>query len=246
MLDLAGLDQRQRLVELVERAEAAGEDHEALRRADEADLARVEVVERVADVEVRVRRLLVRQLDVEADREAVAFLRAAVRALHHAAAAAGDDRPAALGEALADRARRLVRRAAFVHARRAEQRDGRPVDQRDLLEAGAELGGDLLDRRVDVERRRVVEDLAVVGHRRCCGTCDATMPRISIAAVREVERVDASASVAAAAEAQEARRPPDRAAVEDPERDQVEQVQEEAEVRERVRAGRSRATARAR
>ena len=36
-----------------------------------------------------------------------------------------------------------------------------------------------------------------------------------------------------AAEAQPARRPPDRAAVEDAEREQVEQVQEEAEVRER-------------
>ena len=81
---LAGLDQRQRLEQLVERAEAAGEDDEALARLHEADLARVEVRERVRDVEVGVRPLLVRQLDVEADREPAAFLRAAVRRLHHA------------------------------------------------------------------------------------------------------------------------------------------------------------------
>ena len=45
---LAGLDQRQRLEELVERAEAAGEDHEALGRLHEHRLARVEVLERHA------------------------------------------------------------------------------------------------------------------------------------------------------------------------------------------------------
>ena len=86
---LAGLDERQRLEHLVERPEAAGEDDEPLARLHEADLACVEVVEREVDVEVLVRRLLVRQLDVEADREAAAFLRAAVRRLHHTAASAG-------------------------------------------------------------------------------------------------------------------------------------------------------------
>src|SRR5687767_12162852 len=38
--DLAGLDERERLPELVHRAEAAGEDHEAAGVADEHDLAR--------------------------------------------------------------------------------------------------------------------------------------------------------------------------------------------------------------
>ena len=122
--DLAGLDQRQRLVHLVERPEAAGEDDEPLGRADEAHLARVEVVERVLDVEVRVRALLVRQLDVEPDREAAALLRAAVRALHHAAAAAGDHRPAVLAEPPADRAGVLVGLASL--RRRAPSRTSRP------------------------------------------------------------------------------------------------------------------------
>ena len=42
---LVGLDQRQRLEQLVERAEAAGEDDEALGRLHEHHLARVEVLE---------------------------------------------------------------------------------------------------------------------------------------------------------------------------------------------------------
>ncbi len=51
-LDLAGLDQRQRLEQLVERAEAARQDDEALGRLHEADLARVEVLEGVGEVDV--------------------------------------------------------------------------------------------------------------------------------------------------------------------------------------------------
>ena len=57
----------QRLEELVERPEAAGEDDERARVAHEHDLAREEVVEAQRDVLVRVGRLLERQLDVQAD-----------------------------------------------------------------------------------------------------------------------------------------------------------------------------------
>ena len=74
MQHLAGLDQRQRLEQLVQRPEAAGKDDEALARLHEADLARVEVPERVLDVEVVVRPLLVGKLDVEADRQPSALL----------------------------------------------------------------------------------------------------------------------------------------------------------------------------
>ena len=66
--DLAGLAQRGRLEQLVERAEPAREDDERARVAHEHDLAREEVVEVEADVDVRVLELLVRQLDVEPDR----------------------------------------------------------------------------------------------------------------------------------------------------------------------------------
>src|SRR6185369_4253441 len=53
---------------------------------------RVEMVERVRDVQVRVGRLFVRELDVEADREPSGPLRPAVRRLHQPRAAAGHDR----------------------------------------------------------------------------------------------------------------------------------------------------------
>ncbi len=64
MADRARLDQRERLEQLVERAEAAGRDDERARVAHEHDLAREEVAEAQGDVEVRVERLLVRQRDV--------------------------------------------------------------------------------------------------------------------------------------------------------------------------------------
>ena len=66
--DLPGLDEDERLEQLVERAEAAGEDHEGVRVADEHDLAREEVVELQREVDDRVGGLLERQLDVQPDR----------------------------------------------------------------------------------------------------------------------------------------------------------------------------------
>ena len=133
---LARLDQRQRLEQLVGGAESAGEDDEALRRLHEHRLARVEVPEGQQDVEVRVRSLLVRQLDVEADREAAALAAAAVRRLHHAGAAARDDCPARPRRRGVRSSRAsVVRRRALVHARRAEDRDRGPVDPLDGHEA---------------------------------------------------------------------------------------------------------------
>ena len=178
-------------------------------------------------------RLLVRQLDVEADREPAALLRAAVRSLHHAAAAAGDDRPAALAEPPADRARRLVRLLSV--ATRAEPNSataGRSIS-RDLLEARAELGGDLRDRRVDVERAGWSRIWRSSVTARCCGTCDATIPSDQHERRRRSRARRRRSPCRAAAEPEPARRAPDGAAVEDPERDQVEQVEEEAEVGER-------------
>ena len=142
MEDLSRLDQGQRLEQLVECPEAAGEDHETLGRFHEHRLARVEVAEGELDVEVGVFVLLVRQFDVEADREAAAFLRAAVCGLHHARAAAGHDGEASLGKAPADLAGLLVGGMTFVHPRRAEQRDRRPVDPLDRFESLQELVAD--------------------------------------------------------------------------------------------------------
>src|SRR3954470_17895855 len=76
--DLVGLAERDRLEQLVERAEAAGQHHEADRVAHEEQLAREEVVAGELAVEVWVLVLLERQLDVQADRRRSALLRAAV------------------------------------------------------------------------------------------------------------------------------------------------------------------------
>src|SRR5207237_7243237 len=98
-----------------------------------------EVVERDAEVEVGVVVLLVRQLDVEADREPAALLRAAVRGLHHPGAASRDDRESSLGEPARDVTRLPVGGIVLAHAGGAEDRDGRPADPLDRGEALAKL-----------------------------------------------------------------------------------------------------------
>ena len=79
--DLPGLDQGERLEQLVERAEAAREDHERARVADEHDLAREEVVE--AQRHACPRRWLtpglIGEVDVQPDRKRPAVAGALVR-----------------------------------------------------------------------------------------------------------------------------------------------------------------------
>src|SRR6266545_3741206 len=145
MEHLAGLDECQGLEELVERPEASGEDDEALGRLHEHRLAHVEMLEGEPDVEVGVRVLLVRELDVEADRKPTAFRGAAVRGLHHAGAAARDDGEACFGEQLSGRDGGLVRGMILAHAGRAEDRHCRLGDLRDCLEPLQELVRNLLD-----------------------------------------------------------------------------------------------------
>src|SRR4029079_14743409 len=119
----------------------------------------------------------VRQLDVEADAEAAAVLAAAVRSLHRARPAAGDHRPARLGEELSRRACRLIRRRTVDDAGGAEDRDRRPVDPLDRLEPLVELlrdaGGVLAQRRLILVR--LGEKLAVLHYRPPSG-CVASMP----------------------------------------------------------------------
>jgi hypothetical protein len=161
---LVGLDQRQRLEELVQGAEAAGEEDEPLRRLHQHHLARVEVAEGDGEVDVRVRILLVRELDVEADGEAAGLLGAAVGRLHHARPAAGDDGEARLSQEPPALARLLVVVVPGRDPRRAEHGRGRPRDPVDGLEAAQQLLRDQLDvRRVVVGL--VLEDAAVDGHR---------------------------------------------------------------------------------
>src|SRR4051794_14908403 len=88
--DLAGLYQGERLEQLVERAEATGQDDEGLRVLDEHRLADEEVAERDADVDPLVELLLERQLDAQPHRQPAGLLRAAIDRLHRPGAAAGD------------------------------------------------------------------------------------------------------------------------------------------------------------
>ena len=163
--DLAGLDQGERLEQLVGRAEAAGEDAEALRGLHEHRLAGVEVVEDEAEVDVVVHPLLVRQLDSEADREPAAFAAAAVRRLHHAGTAARDDGPACLREEARRFAGELVGPRSLRHAGRAEAGNRRAVDLLDLLEAGQELLSDRLRLLPEVLERVVGLEKVAILHR---------------------------------------------------------------------------------
>ena len=109
-----------------------------------------------------------------------------------------------------------------------------PVDLRHLLEARPELGGDLLDRVASMSigcgwsrmRRSSVTDGAGSRARR-------SSRREPDRRARSTACRRSSPCSRRAAEPETAGRPPDGAAVEDAERQQVEQVEEEAEVGER-------------
>ena len=83
---LAGLDQRQRLEELVEGADAAGQHHEALGVLHEHRLAGEEVAEVDPAVDPLVEAGLEGQLDAEADAQAAGLAGALVGRLHRARA----------------------------------------------------------------------------------------------------------------------------------------------------------------
>jgi len=150
--DLPGLDERERLPELVHRAEPAREHDEPAGVADEHDLAREEVVELERDVAVGVGALLKGELDVETDRMGARLLRPPVGGLHESRAAARDDRHAALAEGASGRAGQLVVGVVRRGASGPEEARGR-ADVRQRPEAHPELLADPLDPVLVRERR---------------------------------------------------------------------------------------------
>ena len=130
MADLAGLDQGERLEQLVQRAEAAREDDEGRGVLHEHRLAHEEEVEvEAAWSTIGVGALLERQLDVAPDREAAGFAGAAVGRLHDAGAAAGDHRecrPSRAGAPSPPRPRSSDRSAGCAPSRRSRRRPSRP------------------------------------------------------------------------------------------------------------------------
>ena len=91
--ELLRLRQRQDLEHLVERAEAAGKNHQRLGQVGEPELAHEEVVELEVQAlgDVAVGPLLERQADVEADALAAGLVGAAIGGLHDAGPAARAD-----------------------------------------------------------------------------------------------------------------------------------------------------------
>jgi len=142
--DLPGLDQRERLEELVHRAEPAREHDEAAGVANEHDLAGEEVVELECDVAVGVGALFEGQLDVEPNRMGARILRPAVGGLHESRATARDDRHAVLADGAGGLARELVVGVVRLRARRAEEAGGR-ADVGECLETPPKLVADALD-----------------------------------------------------------------------------------------------------
>src|SRR5688500_1142763 len=141
VLDLAGLDEGQRLEQLVERPESNRKDDEALRVLHEHDRAHAEVAELHAEVDVLVQPLLEGELDVGADGQAAGLLRPTVGGLHDAGPATGDDREALLDERRGQPPSRAVVAVAPADAGRAEDADRRS-DLRQRVEALDELAHD--------------------------------------------------------------------------------------------------------
>ena len=90
---LARLQQRERLEQFIERAESAGERDQGAGALQEMKLAHREIVEAETQPrgDVGIRKLLVRQADIEPDARRTRIERAAVCRLHDAGAAAGHD-----------------------------------------------------------------------------------------------------------------------------------------------------------
>ena len=126
MPDLADLDERERLEQLVQRPEAAGQDDESVRVFHEHRLAREEVTELHTEVHVRVQPLLMSQLDVAPDGHAATLAAASIGGLHRAGTAAGDDGITGLREFPADGPRLLVDRVVPGRPGGPEDRHCRP------------------------------------------------------------------------------------------------------------------------
>ena len=123
--DLAGLDERERLEQLIQRAEAAGVHDERRRIAHEHQTSCEEVVELQGAVEVIVGDLLLRELDVEPDGGHPGVASAPVGCFHDARAAAGDDRVPGLAQPPGGRPGELVGRRPDRYASGAEHRHRR-------------------------------------------------------------------------------------------------------------------------
>ena len=98
MADLPGLNEREGLEQLVDRADAARQHDERIGVLDEQDLTNEEVVARDASIKIPVRPLLMRECDVAANGTAPRLAGAAIGRFHQAGPAAGQDGETDVGE----------------------------------------------------------------------------------------------------------------------------------------------------
>src|SRR2546430_5446006 len=141
VLDLAGLGQRQRFEQLVQRAEAAWKDHEAACVFHEHVLAHEEVAKLDAEVDIFVQRLFVGKLDVATDRQPARLVASAVDRFHDPGTAAGDHRKTAVRQGRAELSARDVVRIVGVRPCGAENGD-RGTDLVEGVKTFDELGQD--------------------------------------------------------------------------------------------------------
>ena len=137
--DLAALDQRRRFEQLVQRAQAAGHDDVGARVLHQHHFADEEILELDAFIDVGIRRLLVRQEDVQAVGRPADLVSAAVGRFHRAGAAAGERGKAGQGQFAAHFAGQFIVRMPRLEAGRAEHRHRR-AELAQPLEAALEFG----------------------------------------------------------------------------------------------------------
>src|ERR1022692_2447842 len=123
--DLAGMDQGERLEQLVQGAEPARQHHERLRVLDEDGLADEEVPELQADLDVLIQPHLHGQLDAQAHRDTTHVRRALVGRFHDPGASPGDHGVAGLGERRRDALGQLIIGGVRLGPGRPEYRHGR-------------------------------------------------------------------------------------------------------------------------
>ena len=117
MLHDAGLQERERLEEFIQRPESPRVDDEPLGGFDHHHLACIEVLKVEFQIHVGVHVLLVRKDDVEADRDATFLAAAAVGGLHHAGATPGDHGEPLTRKEPSTLTRAVVHRVALTNTR---------------------------------------------------------------------------------------------------------------------------------
>src|SRR5205814_8964064 len=108
ILDLAGLNEGERLEQLIQCPRTTRQDDEGIGIFDQERLANKKIIERDAAIEEFVRPLFLGQPDVAANRASARLPRPAISSFHDAGATAGHDGEPEARDATAHPARKVV------------------------------------------------------------------------------------------------------------------------------------------